>query len=277
MAETWRYRGQEIGSQQITLLREFIRAHPTSSRWKLSRQLCEALGWKQANGALRDVVCRGLLLMLERAGQIELPPGPEGTPPSDPRAMPDGASPARGGPARHHAAGHAAFGFAPGGDPTCAAHRRSVAVQQPDGAPPLPGLRAAGRRASQISFVGPGAADCLSGLEFGAAAPGQPRPLHRLECGSPAAQHPLSGLQQSLPDSALGGGAALGLAHSQPHRPAAVAGLGARLWAPDLFSGDLRGSGTVSRDLLPGGELGAAGAHHGTRQGRPDAPAEPVD
>jgi len=74
MAETWRYRGQEIGSEQIAVLREFIGAHPTSSRWKLSRQLCEELGWKQANGALRDVVCRGLLLMLERAGQIELPP-----------------------------------------------------------------------------------------------------------------------------------------------------------------------------------------------------------
>ena len=74
MAETWRYRGQEIGGEQLALLREFIAAHPTSSRWKLSRQLCEALGWKQANGALRDVVCRGLLLKLERAGQIELPP-----------------------------------------------------------------------------------------------------------------------------------------------------------------------------------------------------------
>lgn len=74
MAETWRYRGQEITSEQITLLREFIRAHPGSSRWKLSRQLCEEWGWKQSNGALRDVVCRGLLLMLERAGQIELPP-----------------------------------------------------------------------------------------------------------------------------------------------------------------------------------------------------------
>jgi hypothetical protein len=72
--ETWRYRGQEISSEQIAFLREFIEAHPTSSRWKLSRQLCEALGWKQANGALRDVVCRGLLLMLERAGHIELPP-----------------------------------------------------------------------------------------------------------------------------------------------------------------------------------------------------------
>ncbi len=74
MGETWRYRGQEIGSEQVAFLREFIRTHPASSRWKLSRQLCEALGWKQANGALRDVVCRGLLLMLERAGQIELPP-----------------------------------------------------------------------------------------------------------------------------------------------------------------------------------------------------------
>jgi len=74
MGETWRYRGQEIRDEQLVFLREFIAAHPTSSRWKLSRQLCEALGWKQANGVLRDVVCRGLLLMLERAGQIELPP-----------------------------------------------------------------------------------------------------------------------------------------------------------------------------------------------------------
>jgi hypothetical protein len=74
MPDQWRYRGQTIGSEQIEFLREFIRQHPASSRWKLSRQLCEALGWKQANGALRDVVCRGLLLMLERAGQIELPP-----------------------------------------------------------------------------------------------------------------------------------------------------------------------------------------------------------
>ena len=73
MAETCRYRGQEVGSEQLAFLREFIRTHPTSSRWKLSRQLCEVLGWKQANGALRDMVCRGLLLMLERAGEIQLP------------------------------------------------------------------------------------------------------------------------------------------------------------------------------------------------------------
>jgi hypothetical protein len=40
----------------------------------LSRQLCEAWQWKQANGALRDMVCRGLLLTLDRAGEIQLPP-----------------------------------------------------------------------------------------------------------------------------------------------------------------------------------------------------------
>src|SRR5271166_1741595 len=74
MPETWRYRGQTIDREQLTFLREFIAAHPDSSRWKLSRQLCEGLGWKQANGALRDVVCRGLLLLLERAGEIALPP-----------------------------------------------------------------------------------------------------------------------------------------------------------------------------------------------------------
>lgn len=74
MPETWRYRGQTIDSEQVAFLREFIAAHPDSSRWKLSRQLCEELGWKQANGALRDIVCRGLLLQLERAGEIALPP-----------------------------------------------------------------------------------------------------------------------------------------------------------------------------------------------------------
>jgi hypothetical protein len=74
MPETWRYRGQTINREQVVFLREFIAAHPASSRWKLSRQLCEALDWKQANGTLRDVVCRGLLLLLERAGEISLPP-----------------------------------------------------------------------------------------------------------------------------------------------------------------------------------------------------------
>src|SRR5438094_167706 len=41
---------------------------------RLSRLLCEAWQWKQANGAPRDMVCRGLLLSLHRAGHLALPP-----------------------------------------------------------------------------------------------------------------------------------------------------------------------------------------------------------
>jgi hypothetical protein len=39
----------------------------------LSVRLCEAWQWRQANGALCDMVCRSMLLMLDRAGQIALP------------------------------------------------------------------------------------------------------------------------------------------------------------------------------------------------------------
>jgi len=51
-----------------------IAQHPGLSRRRLSQKLCEAWQWKQANGALRDMMCRGLLLLLHRAGEIELPP-----------------------------------------------------------------------------------------------------------------------------------------------------------------------------------------------------------
>src|SRR5579862_263236 len=74
MSIRWCYRGQSISDEQIAFIRQHITDHPQMSRWKLSRQLCEAWEWKQANGALRDMVCRGLLLMLHRAGEIELPP-----------------------------------------------------------------------------------------------------------------------------------------------------------------------------------------------------------
>ena len=57
------YRGQRFGGDEIVFIRQFIADHPQLSRWKLSRQLCEAWQWKQANGALRDMVCRGLLLI----------------------------------------------------------------------------------------------------------------------------------------------------------------------------------------------------------------------
>ncbi len=70
----FKYRGREISREDILSIRALIDRHPNESRRKLSTALCESWQWRQSNGALRDMVCRGLLLMLERAGQIQLPP-----------------------------------------------------------------------------------------------------------------------------------------------------------------------------------------------------------
>src|SRR5438045_1688854 len=64
----------KISQEDILYIRALVERHPNESRRALSTRLCEAWQWRQANGALRDMVCRGMLLMLERAGQITLPP-----------------------------------------------------------------------------------------------------------------------------------------------------------------------------------------------------------
>jgi Domain of unknown function (DUF4338) len=68
-----KYRGRVFTTEDVLYIRTLIAAHPGVSRRRLSQKLCEAWQWKQPNGALRDMVCRGLLLLLDRAGQIELP------------------------------------------------------------------------------------------------------------------------------------------------------------------------------------------------------------
>ena len=74
MRELITYRGRAITREDVRFIREMIATHPGESRRTLSAKLCEAWQWRQANGALRDMVCRGMLLMLHRAGHIELPP-----------------------------------------------------------------------------------------------------------------------------------------------------------------------------------------------------------
>jgi hypothetical protein len=73
MPAEWRYRGRAFTAEDIVSIRAFIAAHPDASRRRLPALLCEAWQWKQANGALCDMICRGLLLMFHRAGEIELP------------------------------------------------------------------------------------------------------------------------------------------------------------------------------------------------------------
>ena len=68
------YRGRNIGSQEITFIQCLTDEHWQRGRTWISRELCRQWGWRQPNGHLRDIVCRGLLLKLERAGHIRLPP-----------------------------------------------------------------------------------------------------------------------------------------------------------------------------------------------------------
>jgi hypothetical protein len=72
MAEL-RYRGRVFTSEDILYIKRLITAHPGESRRQLSQKLCEVWQWKQPNGAPCDMVCRGLLLKLDRNGQIALP------------------------------------------------------------------------------------------------------------------------------------------------------------------------------------------------------------
>lgn len=74
MQEPLRYRHRVITDEDIVFIRRLIAENPGASRLSLSKKLCEAWNWVQANGALRDMVCRGMMLMLHRAGLIELPP-----------------------------------------------------------------------------------------------------------------------------------------------------------------------------------------------------------
>jgi len=69
----FRYRGKVLNTDDIGFINRLIRENPNDSRWALSKKLCLAWNWVQPNGALRDMVCRGLMLELHRAGHIRLP------------------------------------------------------------------------------------------------------------------------------------------------------------------------------------------------------------
>jgi len=73
MQKVWKYRGRAVSSADVVFIRELIATYPGAGRCALSRRLCEAWNWKQLNGAPRDMICRGLLLLLDRAGEIQLP------------------------------------------------------------------------------------------------------------------------------------------------------------------------------------------------------------
>jgi len=66
--------GREVTDADIELIRALLAAHPARGRTPLSEELCRRWDWRNAGGQLKDMACRTLLLKLERAGHIRLPP-----------------------------------------------------------------------------------------------------------------------------------------------------------------------------------------------------------
>ncbi len=69
----FKYRRLVVKTDEVNHINQLIAIHPDWSRRKLSKQVCKDFNWRQGNGYLKDMVCRSLMLALDRAGYIQLP------------------------------------------------------------------------------------------------------------------------------------------------------------------------------------------------------------
>lgn len=66
--------GRQITPEDIAFIKETIASNSDKSRRFISKELCRKWNWRQQNGALKDMICRGLLLKLQSDDLIILPP-----------------------------------------------------------------------------------------------------------------------------------------------------------------------------------------------------------
>ena len=67
-------RNRVITDSELEKIRHTVATYWNSGRSAISHILCEQWNWRQANGQLKGMACRELLLRLERLGHIGLPP-----------------------------------------------------------------------------------------------------------------------------------------------------------------------------------------------------------
>jgi hypothetical protein len=68
-----KYRTRVGSTEDIKIINGIMKTNPCISRYCLSVKFCKMTGWLQPNGATKDMVARGYMLALARAGYIELP------------------------------------------------------------------------------------------------------------------------------------------------------------------------------------------------------------
>ena len=69
-----RYCGRDFTAAEIDLIRELLALSPPLSRYRLSRDVCERLNWRRADGKLKDMSCRVALLKMQADALLTLPP-----------------------------------------------------------------------------------------------------------------------------------------------------------------------------------------------------------
>ena len=73
MDETWILQGCRISSSDIDSIRKLMTENPSFRRTRLSQEICHLWNWKNAQGQIKDMACRTLLLKLEQKNLLVLP------------------------------------------------------------------------------------------------------------------------------------------------------------------------------------------------------------
>lgn len=66
--------GRNITAGELDLIRDLMAQNPDWGRSRLSQELCHLWQWCNAQGRIKDMAARTLLLKLERRGVLKLPP-----------------------------------------------------------------------------------------------------------------------------------------------------------------------------------------------------------
>jgi hypothetical protein len=74
MTSTMVMQGRTVSDADIAWIRSLLVEQPAWGRTRLSEELCRRWDWRNAQGQPKDMAARTLLLKLERAGHIRLPP-----------------------------------------------------------------------------------------------------------------------------------------------------------------------------------------------------------
>jgi len=73
MESTRTIQGRQIGSADLSTIRDLIVTHPDWHRTRLSQELCRRWDWVNEQGRLKDIAARALLRKLDGLELIELP------------------------------------------------------------------------------------------------------------------------------------------------------------------------------------------------------------